>query len=416
MYDKQLKICTLIFITLTTILFIGAYNISKISILLILYINILILTFLCYKKYDLKIIYLIIFQWLIYIIFLIIHKYFIDLIGSGNDDIRFEKLAINYYNYYLYGIEPNIFQSSTLYSHILGIFYYFGGYQVLVPGLLNITIHSLTIILLYNIYVLVLKTVNGALLTCIIYTIYPLTMFNTIITLREIIIILFLMLFVYTFLLFYVYRNWGFLILSILSLGLGSLFHIGFIGFFLFYAIYILVFSNFNSVLKILLSSIFLLILKVYINTTENSKIVSNIDPKTKDFDGNSSRADYLKHEATSGFINDLIFKVKQEIYFMFKPFFWEIRNFADLLGFFNVFFILLGILIAVYVYRKTNNKRIIILLTMILTFYFVFALGTYNYGTALRHRDKASMLLTLYIPYFYYFKLKKRKAIVYKK
>lgn len=416
MYDKQLKIYTLIFITLTTVLFIGAYNISKISILLILYINILILTFLCYKKYDLKIIYLIIFQWLIYIIFLIIHKYFIDLIGSGNDDIRFEKLAINYYNYYLYGIEPNIFQSSTLYSHILGIFYYFGGYQVLVTGLLNITIHSLTIILLYNIYVLVLKTVNGALLTCILYTIYPLTMFNTIITLREIIIILFLMLFVYTFLLFYVYRNWGFLILSILSLGLGSLFHIGFIGFFLFYAIYILVFSNFNSVLKILLSSIFLLILKVYINTTENSKIVSNIDSKTKDFDGNSSRADYLKHEATSGFINDLIFKVKQEIYFMFKPFFWEIRNFADLLGFFNLFFILLGILIAVYVYRKTNNKRIIILLTMILTFYFVFALGTYNYGTALRHRDKASMLLTLFIPYFYYFKLKKRKAIVYKK
>ncbi|WP_239733069.1 hypothetical protein [Mammaliicoccus sp. E-M26] len=123
-----------------------------------------------------------------------------------------------------------------------------------------------------------------------------------------------------------------------------------------------------------------------------------------------------MKHEATSGFIMDLIFKVKQEIYFMFKPFFWEIRNFADLIGFFNVFFILLGILIAVYVYRKTNNKRIIILLIMILMFYFVFALGTYNYGTALRHRDKASMLLTMFIPYFYYFKLKKRKAIVYKK
>ncbi|MDT0695300.1 hypothetical protein [Mammaliicoccus sciuri] len=411
MVEKHIKVYTFIFIIFTLILFSSMLYVGESNFILLIYINFLIIVYIVFRKYDLKLLTLIIIQWLIYFIFLIIHKYFVNLIGSGNDDIRFEKLAINFYNYYLYGIKPDIFQNSILYSQILGVVYYLGGYNDLIPGLINISIHSITIILLYKIYILVLKTKKGSILTCALYTFYPLTMFNTIITLREIVIIAIIMIFVYTFLLFYVFKKNIYLLLNVLSLVVGTSFHIGLLGLIIFYIIYITFFTNLNKIIKVFSVLLFIITSRIYLATTENTKIVNNISDKNKDFDKSISRADYLIPGSSSGFINDLIFKLKQEVFFIAKPFIWEIRGFADLTGFLNTTFILLGILLGIYIYIKSKNKRIIILLVMVLSIYFVFALGTYNYGTALRHRDKGSMLLTLFIPYFYYFNRKKRSG-----
>lgn len=411
MIEKYSKLYTFIFIILTIIILYIMLNVDKVNFIVLFYLNSLIIIYLLFKKYDFKLLSLILLQWIVYFIILIIHKNFLNLIGSGNDDLRFEQLAINFYNYYQYGLEPDVFQSSILYSQILGIVYYLGGYSVLIPGLINITIHSFSIILLYNIYILVLKSKKGSILMCTLYTFYPLTMFNTIITLREIIVITMVMLFIYTFLLFYVFKKKVFLIWNALSLIVGSLFHIGLLGFIIFYVIYILVFTNLNKMFKVLTLLLFIVASKVYLTTTDNTKIVNNISDNNKNFDKSLSRADYLIPGSTSGFINELLFKIKQEIFFFTKPFFWEIRNFADLIGFLNTAFILLGIFLGIYIYIKSKNKRVLILLIMVLSIYSVFALGTYNYGTALRHRDKASMLLTLFIPYFYYFIRKKRSG-----
>ena len=53
--------------------------------------------------------------------------------------------------------------------------------------------------------------------------------------------------------------------------------------------------------------------------------------------------------------------------------------------------------------YRHTKNEKIIIICLIVLVSYLVFALGTYNYGSALRHRDKTSLLLLMFISQYYF-------------
>ena len=43
--------------------------------------------------------------------------------GSGDDDLRFEQLSVNYYYHMAFGTSINLFQDATTYPKMIGFFY-----------------------------------------------------------------------------------------------------------------------------------------------------------------------------------------------------------------------------------------------------------------------------------------------------
>ncbi|MBO0387403.1 MULTISPECIES: glycosyltransferase family 39 protein [Staphylococcus] len=391
---------TIMFVVTSLILFIVFlyYNLLDFYVLILL--NAAIILYLLSKNGNFKLLLLIFVQWLIYFPLLLVHKFITPMIGSGDDDLRFEVLAKSFYNSYVYGTAVNVFQESTTYPKFLALFYSIGKDHELTAGLINITVHSVIIILIYKIYILVFENSKGAILTATLFTIYPVTMFNTVLTLREIIITLFVVLFVYFLLKYHTERNIVHLFISLLVIGIGSLFHIGLIALFVATGVYFLLFSDMSKFGKVMIGVTSLLIVVAFVLTTSNSKITSTLgggESQPTNEIRSTARADYITPQESVSISG----KAKQIVYFVTKPFPWEVRNFSDITGFFNIFFILLSFIIAIDVYRKTNNRKILIILIVVFISYGLFAFGTYNYGTALRHRDKYSLLLMMFISYY---------------
>lgn len=376
--------------------------IGNANIYLIILINLLILLFLILKNYNWGLIIVLIFHWLLYFLVLLFHKYINVLPGSGNDDIRFEQLSLGYYYHIAFGTEINVFQSSTAYSKLLAFFYYLGSPHELLPGILNITIHTIVLILLYKICILVFKNKKVGLLSIILFTIYPLTLVNTVISLREIYIILFILLFTFSILKYHQKRNWLYILLSILSICCGSIFHVGIIGLILFLAVYFLIFSKQQFSFKILIFILLIILFFAFIITTENTKVQSILNDDDKTISEQNitptSRADYIMPGESDGIVKN----IKQELFFVLKPLPWEIRTISDVVGLTNLLFIWISIFLGIKLYVKSKNENILIILLIVVISYFVFALGTYNYGSALRHRDKSSMLLFMFICQYY--------------
>lgn len=375
------------------------------NILLLLCINVLIFLWLFYREYDRKFIIILLIQWLMYVILLVIHQYFYALPGSGNDDLRFEELAQRFYINYLYSVNLEIFQNSAFYSQMISLFYLFGTPHILIPGLLNITVHNLTVMLLYHICVHLFKNTNVANISTIIYILYPLHITSTIITLREIYITFFILLFIYALLLYHRRNNKWHLTICVIAIGLGSLFHIGLLGLLLILAVYFMFLSAHSAIIRVFLVLAIILGFIVLITYNEDSKLTStlkneqHLEPTTF-----KARADYLHINEEKNIQTE----TKQIIYFLVKPLPWEIRNFSDIIGVVNIAFILLGTYLAFKAYMYERNKDILIVLIAIYIVFIIFSLGTYNYGTALRHRDKVTMLFTMFISY-YAFILRKR-------
>ncbi|RIL87796.1 hypothetical protein BUY80_16115, partial [Staphylococcus equorum] len=217
---------------------------------------------------------------------------------------------------------------------------------------------------------------------------------NTVISLREIYIILFILLFTFSILKYHQKRNWLYILLSILSICCGSIFHVGIIGLILFLAVYFLIFSKQQFSFKILIFILLIISFFAFIITTENTKVQSILNDDDKTISEQNitptSRADYIMPGESDGIVKN----IKQELFFVLKPLPWEIRTISDVVGLTNLLFIWISIFLGIKLYVKSKNENILIILLIVVISYFVFALGTYNYGSALRHRDKSSMLL----------------------
>ncbi|MBF7018357.1 hypothetical protein ISO99_00425 [Staphylococcus sp. 18_1_E_LY] len=354
------------------------------------------------KKYDVKLIILVCMQWILYVVFLIIHQYVHVLPGSGNDDLRFEKLASNYYYHYLFSTNVDLFQNSRAYSQFLAMLYFLGRPHVLIPGLVNITVHTITVILFYKICMHVLNNSRVSIITVTLYTLYPIYIFTTVITLREMFIIMFIMLFLYALLKLHLTKNIMYFFICLSALIVGSVFHIGLLGLFIVLACYFIMASNLQLPFRVMLSILFISSFIIFIANTNDAKVQNTINTEdhTKALDLNS-RADYLSVNESNG----LQTKLKQITFFLLKPFPWEVRTFADVIGLFDICVILLATFLALRLYKKTKNKRILIVLITVYGMFFTFAIGTYKYGTALRHRDKVAMVLTMFINYYIFYK-----------
>lgn len=99
-------------------------------------------------------------------------------------------------------------------------------------------------------------------------------------------------------------------------------------------------------------------------------------------------------------------------LFFLTKPFIWDIRAFGHAISFLDA---LIWIFIIVTIYKNRtviyNNPAALAILFGCIVAIFAFAYGTSNYGTAIRHRTKFYVeMLVLAAPFFTGFKFKRSK------
>lgn len=110
---------------------------------------------------------------------------------------------------------------------------------------------------------------------------------------------------------------------------------------------------------------------------------------------GGSSYARYVGNSETIG--NMLRYTPARLVFFLFSPFPWHWRGLADIIAFFfNSLFYIWSMFSALrYVTSGRGKNRELVTALLIVAFcaLFVFAWGTSNTGTAIRHRDKMVVL-----------------------
>src|SRR5690625_4941578 len=97
---------------------ISLYDFFIIFVFILIFFNLFI--FVIMTTHDSKLLIIILGSTFIMFLLLLIHNYYFKLPFSGNDDLRFELLALNFYNGWTYNIPINIFQNSYFYSLLLG--------------------------------------------------------------------------------------------------------------------------------------------------------------------------------------------------------------------------------------------------------------------------------------------------------
>ncbi|HPK87591.1 MAG TPA: hypothetical protein PK267_06170 [Atribacterota bacterium] len=112
------------------------------------------------------------------------------------------------------------------------------------------------------------------------------------------------------------------------------------------------------------------------------------------------ARANYgilLDTSTVTGFLKSTVFIY---IYYLFSPFPWQIENFLDLYSFFESLlrFILIGFSILLWHQEKDRKKRSIwsMLLFIYFSMAFLWAMGTINYGQAIRHHLITNWLIII--------------------
>ena len=110
---------------------------------------------------------------------------------------------------------------------------------------------------------------------------------------------------------------------------------------------------------------------------------------------GGSSYAAYVGNSSTP--LNMLLYTLPRIVFFLFSPFPWHWRGLSDIIAFcFNSVFYM-GAVYSAWKYLRSkereNRNLLIALLIVALVTVFVFAWGTSNTGTAVRHRDKMVIL-----------------------
>ena len=116
---------------------------------------------------------------------------------------------------------------------------------------------------------------------------------------------------------------------------------------------------------------------------------------------GGSAYPGWLIPFSLSSFI---LLIIPRLIYFLFSPFLWDIKAINHLLGFVDAFLVLLLFYFIIKgLVVKKQNKTVTILCIFLLPLLITYSWGVGNFGTALRHRSKFIPVLiaisTIYVP-----------------
>lgn len=353
---------------------------------------------------------------IIQVFLLIIDNHIYDLLPGGDSRgyeyygwLNFKKInPIDQVNYSKYVIGP-------LYSII-------GERIPMFIGAVNIYMNILSNIIIYKILKLLNINHKIALRGMMITAFFPLSLFLRTSILRESLIVFCLVCSIYFLLKGVELNNKRLILYSFLYLLIGSLFHSGCVFIVIGY-LYILLKNKVLEFKYKLLLFLFLIILFLIFKDKLLLKL-GNFDVKNVIRANNlasirDSTTGYLKNLNTTSFLEIVVYLPLFLVYFLFSPFFFEVRNNHSFIVFiFNssiIFYLLLKTVVYWIKTKDLSIKERILIRGLLISFFsasIIFSIGTRNFGTAMRHRDK--FLFILIIVYIFlrdrYYKCKTKR------
>ena len=224
--------------------------------------------------------------------------------------------------------------------------------------------------------------------------------------LRESIVALFVTLSLYAFIKWWVKGTEQWFFLAFAAVFFASRFHSGTVAMAIGYIVIRFLYDKrrraFHTSWKNILPTIAFVVVFVYLYTNHKDVLfgkmanIETIDDIASGHGlGGSSYAAYVGNSSTP--LNMLVYTLPRIVFFLFSPFPWHWRGLSDIIAFcFNSVFYLWTVYSA-YKYlrsKESENRSLLIALGIIaLVTVFVFAWGTSNTGTAVRHREKMVIL-----------------------
>lgn len=337
------------------------------------------------------------------LIFTLIHTYAFRLPDSYADAVGFERLAWNLAESWLNGsITPNI-GGSDIYSVLVAPVYYFFGRQPLLIQFINVILGVLIVLMVYKLTFLITESMRSAYIASFIAAVFPTMNLYSAIILRENFVVFFSVLSVYYFIKWMKEPLSKYIIFSFIPLLIGSLLHNGVVFIGAVYLFFYFIYDPRNKNYSFTIQSVFGLVLgvfaAVFFYNFMMSKLPSDISMVfSPEYLGGvaasraAGRTMYLQGMQPGSFVDLIIQTPIRIVYFLFSPFPWMIGSFNDLFALLDAF---LYFILSIYSYKtlkdiKIENKALALsLFLIIIILVSVFAWGTSNFGTALRHRHK---------------------------
>ena len=388
-------------------------------------------------------------------------QYFISLPGGNFDSIGYQKKAIDISNEYGLKILFNMFQEDNyLISRIISIFYTIAAPSEMMAKAISVAIGTISIYLFYNLLLLVWNNKIIALRASWIFALMPSMCLYSSLVLREVYTTFFLIITLFPIIIFtrkmvnkkinsitwnnFSLNNHLFFILYIFfGFYILKYFHGAmFLGIFILIFFYLYYFfkeefkfiRNKKAIRIKLFYVIFLLLLPIFLWISNVIKI-----PYIPEFGLTFNLIDILQRRFDISVINvvngvygsnfpsflipnnliDFIPKVFMRIiYFLYSPFPWDIKRFEHLIGLLNSIILIYISICCWFNRRKIFQKPELKLLFLLLFSYIViYAIGTGNFGTSIRHQTKfIFILICLAAPKLYNFDFNLKKSSVLKK
>lgn len=289
-----------------------------------------------------------------------------------------------------------------LYSQINGLLFYFIGSQRIVGQYINVLL-GLSIIFIIS-RTLIMLNVNKNIRVAIILIIsfFPNSIIMSAIFLREMFPTFLVSISLYFFIKWFKLGYFKYILLSLLTIGIASIFHSGIIGITLSYAFAILFYKRKENTFKFSVSTVSSFILIVIIFSLAFTVFddlifrkfsgVDNINDIYSAANSSMGGSMYLTNLTITNPVQLIIYGPIKALYFLIAPLPMDWRGIRDIVTFFSDSLLYLTVIIYFIKYKKKITERkslIIILLIMIIGAAFIFGIGVGNAGTAMRHRQK---------------------------
>jgi len=340
------------------------------------------------------------------------HAFIMPLPDSDADAVMFENLGWEWANDSNRSLFSNFTSGAFIYSWIISVLYTLTDRSPLMIQGINVFLGTTCV---YLVWLIAMRITNGNTRVSgsatLVVAVWPTLNLYSALTMREAWIVFFSLLGIYYSILWWEKNKNIYCLMSIFSF-LGSLaFHSGMMGFLGIYCCLILAkwFSSFlqnkgssfirQSLLLIILAGIIVFVLLTSFGLDKLGKVLNDgIEGVGEQQEiAARSRAAYLSDLTIRSPIDFIWMTPIRVLYFLFAPFPWMITTLADIVGFFDSALIM-WLFYRIYKNRESirQNKLALIIFLFLLGSIIFFALGTSNYGTAIRHRAKLVPLIAL--------------------
>lgn len=339
------------------------------------------------------------------------HVYIAPLPGSQSDALAFEQIGWNFAQSLQEGLPIELPTYGGFYSAFIGFIYYIFGRSSFLIQIINVFVGVLIVFNIYRIGSFLWGERFGQ-RAAWISTFFPMFILYAAITVRETFILYFLILSLYYLLKWHNKEEIKFFIFSSFLILFGGILHSALTLGLLVHGYLILkqwfkeciLRGHTKCCIGITASGLLILVIVGGVLITgvglhQKFGNISTIDDiiQLQEYKA-IGRAVYLENLTLVKSV-DIIWQLPiRIIYFLFAPFPWKASSLVDLIGIADVTFYIVLIICA---WKRHNNRfyarRVLPLTLMFLVLLVIFAIGSSNYGTALRHRVKIAPMLIIW-------------------